>query len=83
MNYYLFLARSVTHAQDMANVLGKAGIGVSIRRAGPAMTERGCGYSLQVSENKFSQAVRTLKDSGRMPVKAFFVSGNERREVAL
>jgi len=83
MNYYLILARSITHAQDMANALGRAGIGTSIRRASPAMTERGCGYSLLISENKYSQAVQALKDSGRLPVKSFYVTGNNRREVTI
>lgn len=83
MNYYLFLARSITHAQDMANVLGRAGIGTSIRRASPAMTERGCGYSLQVNEKKYTQAAQVLKDSGRLPVKVFYVSGSNRREVVM
>ena len=46
MDYYLFAARSVTHAQQMAGVLSGAGIGARIRRAGADVTGRGCGYTL-------------------------------------
>lgn len=34
MDYYLFAARSVTHAQRMARLLSDAGISAKIRRAG-------------------------------------------------
>ena len=83
MNHYLFLARSITHAQEMARVLEQAGIRVKTRRAGAGMTERGCGYSLEISENNFSQAKDALKESGKLPVKIFFVSNNRRQEVAV
>ena len=83
INHYLFLARSVTNAQDMARVLENEGIHVRIRRAGPGMTERGCGYSLEVAEQKFSQAKNALMRSGKKPVKVFFVSDGERREIGL
>ena len=46
MDYYLFAARSVTHAQRMARLLSDAGISAKIRRAGAAITERGCGYKV-------------------------------------
>ena len=48
MDYYLFAARSVTHAQRMARLLSDAGISAKIRRAGAAITERGCGYTLEI-----------------------------------
>lgn len=83
MNHYLFLARSVTHAQDMAKVLGQSGIHVKVRRAGPGMSERGCVYSLEVAENRFAQAKQALKESGKLPVKVFFVSNGKRQEVRL
>ena len=34
MDYYLFAARSVTHAQRMARLLSDAGISAKIHRAG-------------------------------------------------
>ena len=51
MDYYLFAARSVTHAQRMARLLSDAGISAKIRRAGAAITERGCGYTLEIWKN--------------------------------
>ena len=48
MDYYLFAARSVTHAQRMTRLLSDAGISAKIRRAGAAITERGCGYTLEI-----------------------------------
>ena len=52
MDYYLFAARSVTHAQRMARLLSDAGISAKIRRAGAAITERGCGYTLEIPRPK-------------------------------
>ena len=83
MNHYLFLARSITHAQEMAKLLENAGIHVKIRRAGPGMSERGCGYSLEIAERHFAQAKETLALSGKKPVKVFFVSDGKRQEVGL
>lgn len=82
MNHYLFLARSITHAQEMAKILEQSGIHTRVRRAGADMTERGCGYSLEIPENRFSQAKDALKESGRGPAKIFFVSNGKRQEVA-
>ena len=83
MNHYLFLARSVTNAQELAKVLENAGVPTKIRRAGPGMSERGCGYSLEVAEQRFVQAQDALLRSGKKPVKVFHVSGGQRREVDL
>ena len=83
MNHYLFLARSVTNAQEMAKVLENAGISAKIRRASPGMTERGCGYSLEVAEQRFIQAQDALLRSGKKPVKVFRVSDGRREEVSL
>lgn len=83
MSFYLFLARSITHAQEMAKVLEQSGIYTKVRRAGSDMTERGCGYSLEISQTRFLQALDALKESGKRPVKVFLVSGGKRQEVAV
>ena len=70
MDYYLFAARSVTHAQRMARLLSDAGISAKIRRAGAAITERGCGYTLEIPRRV-------------LPVKVLFVSDDGMQEVAL
>ena len=69
MDYYLFAARSVTHAQRMARLLSDAGISAKIRRAGAAITERGCGYTLEVAERNYTAAIRRLQDAQVEPVK--------------
>lgn len=58
MDYYLFAARSVTHAQRMARLLSDEGVPVKIRRAGNAITGHGCGYTLEVSAKYFARAHR-------------------------
>ena len=63
MDYYLFVARSVTHAQQMAGVLSGAGVSAKIRRAGSGVTGRGCGYTLEVAERNYAAAIRRLQDA--------------------
>ena len=46
MDYYLFAARSVTHAQRMARVLSDGVTSAKLRRGGAAITARGGGYPL-------------------------------------
>ena len=58
-----------------------AGILTKIRRVSPGMTERGCGYSLEIAEQRFTQARDALLRSGKRPVKMFFVSDGKRREI--
>ena len=82
MDYYLFTARSVTHAQRMAQVLERSGIYVKMRRVGKELTKSGCGYTLQVPERRYTQAVDTLRVAGVRPVGVFSVSGSAMREVA-
>lgn len=83
MDHYLLTARSITHAQRMAQVLARAGINVKLRRIGSVVTGNGCGYSLEVPERKYRRAADALREAGLRPVKIFFVSGGTRTEVAL
>ncbi|MBO4915404.1 MAG: DUF3343 domain-containing protein [Oscillospiraceae bacterium] len=83
MDHFIFTARSVTHAQRMAQVLERSGIYVSIHRAGAAITGNGCGYTLQVPSRQFKRASELLRSSGQHPVKAFHVINGQRQEVAL
>ena len=82
MDHYLFTARSVTHAQRMAQELERSGIYVKMRRVGRELTNSGCGYTLQVPERRYTQAVDTLRIAGVRPVRVFFVSGGVMHEVA-
>ena len=82
MDHYLFTARSVTHAQRMAQALERSGIYVKIRRVGRELTKSGCGYTLQVPERRYALAVDTLRIAGVRPVRIFSVSDGVMREVA-
>ena len=82
MDYYLFTARSVTHAQRMAQALERSGIYVKIRRVGKELTKSGCGYTLQVPERRYAQALETLRAAGVRPVRIFSVTGGVMYEVA-
>ena len=82
MEQYIFTARSVTHAQRMAQELERSGIYVSIRRSGTALTGNGCGYTLQVPARQFQRAAELLKKTAQHPVKAFRVVNGQRQEVS-
>lgn len=80
-NHYLFIARSVTHAQQMAKALERSGVPVRVRRVGSGLTRSGCGYTLQVAERQYARASELLAEAGHKPVKVYFVSGGMPREV--
>ena len=82
MDYYLFAARSVTHAQRMARLLSDACISAKIRRAGAAITERGCGYTLEIPRRP-ARAMQACRAGGVLPVKVLFASDDGMQEVAL
>ena len=73
MDYYLFAARSVTHAQRMARLLSDAGISA----------ERGCGYTLEIPRRHAARAMQACRAGGVLPVKMLFVSDDGMQEVAL
>lgn len=83
MEHYLLIARSVTHAQQMARVLEQGGVSVSIRRVGAQMSAHGCGYTLQISQRQYEHAMAILKKAGKRPVKVLRSSGGKLREVAI
>ncbi len=81
MEYYLLTARSITHAQQMMRVLERAGIGTKVRRASAALTKRGCGYTLQVSQRHYVRAMEALGAAHQSPIKVFYVKNGTRQEV--
>ncbi len=83
MDHYLFTARSVTHAQQMAQALGRAGVSANVRRAGPGVTKNGCGYTLQVPERQFRRAAEALREAGQRPVRTLAVGPGGMKEVPL
>lgn len=83
MDHYYFTARSVTHAQQMARELERSGIFVKIRRVGSGVTKSGCGYTIDVPERKYRQALEALREAGLQPVRVLLVSGGTVREVGI
>ena len=83
MDYYLFAARSVTHAQRMARLLSAGGFAAKSRRAGAASTARGCGYPVQSPRRPAARATQACRAGGVLPVKVLFVSDDGMQEVAL
>jgi len=83
MEHYLLTARSITHAQRMAQVLERAGIHVQLRRAGNSITKNGCGYTIQVPARLYRRAVDALREAGVQPVRVIHVSGGVSKEFAL
>ena len=83
MDHYLFVARSITHAQHMARAMDDAGVSAKIRRAGPGISDRGCGYTLELSPRSFARAREACYTSGTLPVRVLRISGGIKEEVAL
>lgn len=68
-NAIYWVARSITHAQQMMKVLDRAGIRTRVLRASAELTGRGCGYTLEVAERNYAAAIRRLQDAQVEPVK--------------
>lgn len=83
MDHYLFTARSITHAQRMAQILEREGIHTSLRRVGSRVTSNGCGYSLEIPERKFQKAEEALRTEGVIPVKVYHITDGTPREVTM
>ena len=60
MGEYLITARSVTHAQRMAQALAQNGFRAVIGRAPVGLTGSGCGYVLRVQEKRAVEAAALL-----------------------
>lgn len=69
MEHYLFVARSVTHAQQMLRALERGGIRARVMRASAEVTGRGCGYTLEVTGKQYPAALRRLSDAQLKPVR--------------
>lgn len=72
MEEYLITARSVTHAQRMAQVLERRGLRVVVARAPMGLTGKGCGYVLRLrGRSRTEAALRLLREAGFVPTQVF------------
>ena len=83
MEQYVILARSVTYAQRMQKLLGRAGVSGQIFRAPRELTDLGCAYILRIRTQPIRQTLELLYGEGLNPVKVFLENGGIYREVAV
>lgn len=83
MNHYLLNARSITHAQQLSQVLSRAGIPVRIARISKGLSKGGCGYTLQISERHFERARQVLGSAAVQPVRIIHMVNGVAQEVSI
>lgn len=84
MEEYLITARSVTHAQRMAQALERRGVHAVIARAPMGLTGKGCGYVLRLrGRERTAAALRLLREAGFAPAQVFCREDDRFREVEL
>ena len=81
MEEYLLTARSVTHAQRMAQALAQNGIRAAMGRAPVGLTGSGCGYVLRLPASRAPEAAVLLRSLGIGPLRGFQQQGSAYSEV--
>ena len=81
MENYVFIARSVTHAQRMQYVLTRGGLHCQVFRAPRELTELGCAYAVQIPERELSAALTALHAEQLSPIQVFLSQRGFYREV--
>lgn len=71
MLYYLIVCRSLTFAQRTAAVLERSGIAAHILRTPGKLSDRGCSYSVKLSQKNLSQALVVLRRVDLTPRQIF------------
>lgn len=75
--------RSVTHAQRGESVLYRAHLRASLQRTPRFMQDRGCGYSLRLSQQELTRAVSLLRENQVTFQKLYVRRGREFQELTL
>lgn len=83
MEEYLLTARSVTHAQRMAQALAQNGIRAAMGRAPVGLTGSGCGYVLRLPVSRAPEAAVLLRSLGIGPLRVFQRQGSAYNEVKI
>lgn len=81
MEYYLFIARSVTYAQRMARALDRCGVSASVMRAPTGLSELGCAYAVRLRRSQADVALDCLRRVQLAPKHIYVRSENSYREV--
>lgn len=83
MDYYLFIARSVTQAQHMAHVLAGCGIRAAVLRTPVSLSERGCSHAVKIRADKLSAAQVCLLRAQLQPLHIYHQDANGYHEVSV
>ena len=83
MEEYLLTARSVTHAQRMAQALAQNGMRAAMGRAPVGLTGSGCGYVLRLPASRAPEAAVLLRSLGIGPLRVFQRQGSAYNEVEI
>lgn len=81
MDHYLFLAKSVTTAQRMQQILERSGVHSAVSRAPTGLSKQGCAYAVRVGKTQYKQARVSLKDAGIALSGIYLWIGGSYREV--
>lgn len=65
--YCLIMCRSLTNAQRAAQVLERAGITATVRRAPQSVSREGCAYCVKISAGHLTRALELL-DRAAIPI---------------
>jgi hypothetical protein len=74
MVYYLIVCRSLTHAQQTAAALDRAGLAAQIIRSPKSISGEGCGYGVRLAETNLSLALVILNRVGITPSRVYVAS---------
>lgn len=83
MDYYLFIARSITQAQHMAHVLANCGIRAAVLRTPASLSERGCSHAVKIRADKLSAARLCLDRAQLQPLHIYYQDANGYNEVSV
>ena len=83
MDYYLFIARSVTQAQHMAHILANCGIRAAVLRTPVSLSERGCSHAVKIRAEKLSAARSCLGQTQLQPLHIYHQDANGYHEVSV
>jgi len=81
---YIFMCRSLTYAQRVANALERAGISAHLLRSPEEISPTGCSYSVKFAAKDLKRTLTVLKRM-RLPYLGIYVSSGDYgyREVEL
>lgn len=83
MFYYLLTARSLTYAQKSMRILTRYGVTAVLVRTPREISDRGCGYSVKVSEKYLYRSVEKLRENKIPPIGVFKIINDGYERVAL